>query len=85
MRLRKWEEVRARVQLECEDMVPLVRTSQAGGGKEVEPSCPSSTLDKYEGGSRAAGVGLGDIYRNDRGTVLYMRKPETMHLRQWGY
>lgn len=71
VRLRRWEEVRARVQLECEeDMVPLARTSQAGGGKEVEPSCPSCTTDKYEGGSRAAGAGRGDIHRDDRGTVL---------------
>lgn len=56
--LRRWKEVGARVQLEREeDMVPLARTSQAGGGKEVEPSGPSSTTNKYEGGSQAAGGG----------------------------
>lgn len=56
--LRRWGEVGARVQLEREeDMVPLARTSQAGGGKEVEPSGPSSTTDKYEGGGQTAGGG----------------------------
>lgn len=61
----------ARIQLGCEeDIVPLARTSQPGGGKEVELSCSSSTKDKYKGGSPLLGAGLGDSHRDDRGTVL---------------